>query len=634
MHIIEGQLPESKKEWRVLIPRSPDYALGKSWQLALLLAEAGGGQVLLAIAVSDVSESNLGKARELINKTLETQGGKTKIYPFVVSKDEYEREVYKFIRENDIDILVDDVADPVTHILDRCPCAVAAVRGDRSDDINGCDINRIAVPTSGGPNTVYALSVLMPAAPEVEIVALYIAPEAQGEQEVALGQARLRHVLDYIDGQGKIATELVSASSITDGIREAAREYDLVVIGATRESSIDKVLFGNIPDTVVRESKTTIVIMREPKSRVTHVLGNLSWQLQRVLPRMNRRDRTDAYVRIRRAARPTIDYYILIALASIIAGLGLIAGSAAVVIGAMLVAPLMSPIVGTGLSTVLGDTRFLRLNLGAVLRGSLLAILVGVVVGIVQIGQPLSSELLSRTEPSLLDLAIALFSGMAGAFALSRSNAAGALPGVAIAAALVPPLATVGITFTSGYFVQSFGALLLFVTNFVAIGSATALVFIILGFRPAASQKARQRVRLRSAQIASVLLLIIAGLLVGTSYYLGRQGAQEARIHEVVEDHLKKIAGADLQHLDIVDFNNGHLTINVIAQSQNAIGYQTVKELQEAIGKQLVADRIIDDIAMTMTVIRVTDLDPLVPPTPTPGPSPTPEPEPVDESAI
>ena len=542
-----------------------------------------------------------------------------------MTKVEYEKEVNDFIQEHDIDVLVDDTADPIRHDLNRCPCAVAAVRGDIADAVEGEEIKRIAVPTSGGPNTVYALSALMSAAPDVEIVALYIASAHLGENEEALGRSRLRQVLEYIDGQDRINTELVTADSITAGIRDAAKEYDLVVIGATRESSIDKMLFGNIPDTVVRESNTTVVVMREPKNRVAHVFSNLSWRLQRFLPRLNRKDRTEAYVRIRRAARPNMDYYILIALAAFIAGLGLIANSAAVVIGAMLVAPLMSPIVGTGLATVVGDTRFLRLNIGAVLRGSLLAIIVGMIVGIFQIGDPLNNELLARTQPSLLDLAIALFSGMAAAFALSRSNAAGALPGVAIAAALVPPLATVGIAFTAGYFFESLGALLLFTTNFVAIGTATALVFIILGFRPGTSQKERQFVRTRSAQIAAISLIIITALLIITSYLLGKQDAEMARIQDVIEQQLLEVAEAELQDLEIVELADGKLTVDIIARSRNNIGIHTVEVLQEAIGRQLVADGIIDEIEMTMSVIKVTDLDPLVPPTPTPGPTPTPE---------
>ena len=627
MNILEGELPSKKKMWHVLIPRSPGMSLGKSWQLALLLAKAGEGNVLLAIAIADDNEASRQEAREMMREARQANHSKVTIYPFVVTIAEYEREVNKFIREWEIDVLVDDIADPIKHDLNRCSCAVAAVRGDVKGDLAEQDnIARILVPTSGGPNTVYALSALMPLAPQVEIVALYIAPDYLGEHEEALGRHRLRQTVEFIDGQELITTMLVTAPTVTDGIREAARESDLVVIGASRESSVDKMLFGNIPDQVVRISKKPIVVMREPKSRIAHVFGDITFRLQRVLPRLGLSDRTDAYVRIRRAARPNVDYYILISLAAIIAGLGLMANSAAVVIGAMLVAPLMSPIVGTGLSTVLGDTRFLRLTMGAVLRGVLLAIFVGMIVGLYQIGKPLTPELLARTQPSLLDLAIALFSGMAAAFALSRSNAAGALPGVAIAAALVPPLATVGITFSAGYFVESMGALLLFVTNFVAIASATAVVFLILGFRPAASQKARKQVRARSAQIAAVSLVIVAGLLIVTSYLLGQQAAQRDRIHHVVEEKLLEVADAQVADLTIEEFADGKLTLDIIARSSHGVSYSAVQDLQEAIGEQLVAEGIIDEIALTMTVIRVTELDPLVPPTPTPGPSPTPEP--------
>ena len=627
MQIIEGSLPETRNIWHVLIPRSPRLSLGKSWQLALLLAKAGAGNVILAITIEEYTDQSMEAARELFNLAKQDEGPKVKVFPLIVYRSEYEKEVNAFIREKDIDILVDDVADPVKHDLDHCPCAVAAVRGDIEENNHNLKIQRIAVPTSGGPNTMYALNTLKSVASDVEIVALYIAPEHLGENEEALGRSRLNQALEYIDGRDQIQTQLISSPSIVAGIREAAKDYDLVVIGASRESSIDKMLFGNIPDTVVRESKSTIVVMREPNSRVAHALGEVSWRLQRILPRLNVQERSATYVRIRRSARPTVDYYILIALAAIIAAFGLIVNSAAVVIGAMLVAPLMSPIVGTGLAMVLGDTRFLRLTLGAVLRGSLLAIFVGIIVGIFQIGNPLTGELLARTQPSLLDLAIAWFSGMAAAFALSRSNAAGALPGVAIAAALVPPLATVGVTFTAGFFVQSLGALLLFVTNFVAIGTATALVFIILGFRPAASQKSRQQVRTRSAQIAVISLLIISGLLVGTSYFLSRQEAGQARIHEVVVEKLHDVAGAELQELKILDFKDGKLTLEIIARSHSTLGIQNYHDLQEAIGGQLVADGIIDEITMTLSVIKLTELDPLVPPTPTPGPSPTPEPE-------
>ena len=88
------------------------------------------------------------------------------------------------------------------------------------------------------------------------------------------------------------------------------------MIGASAESSVDKVIFGNITDEVVRESKKPVAVMREPHKPLSHLLGELSWRLQRIIPRLSISDRTETYVRIRRGARPNIDFYVLISLAA------------------------------------------------------------------------------------------------------------------------------------------------------------------------------------------------------------------------------------------------------------------------------------------------------------------------------
>ncbi|MEJ2751209.1 MAG: TIGR00341 family protein, partial [Chloroflexota bacterium] len=448
-----------------------------------------------------------------------------------------------------------------------------------------------------------------------------------------LGKSRLQETIKFVDGDGRINTKLITAPSISQGISQAAADYDLVLIGASTESSIDKVIFGNITDEVVRQSKKPVAVIREPHKPLSHLLGEVSWRLQRVIPRLSLNDRTDTYVRIRRGARPNIDFYVLISLSALIAALGLIANSAAVVIGAMLVAPLMSPMVAVGLAMVLGDVRFLRLALGAVTRGAVLAVGLGAVVGLMQIGNELTPELLARTQPSMIDLLIALFSGMAAAYAMSKSLAAAALPGVAIAAALVPPLATAGVSFTAGFYLESLGALLLFVTNFVAITVAAAFVFLVLGFRPTREQKERKEVRARSAQVAFILLVLVSLILVTTTYLLNEKNRDMARIHDVTQQELYDVTGAELAEMTIDEFDNRELKLSIVARSTRPIGYREVQELQSAIGEQLVADDIIDEIELTMTVILVTELDPLIPPTPTPGPSPTPEPTPLVEDS-
>jgi uncharacterized hydrophobic protein (TIGR00271 family) len=210
---------------------------------------------------------------------------------------------------------------------------------------------------------------------------------------------------------------------------------------------------------------------------------------------------------------------ILMGLASVLAALGLIADSPAVVIGAMLVAPLMSPVMGFSASLTMGwSARQLEAAL-LVVAASVEAVGISwLVSAAVPAFRPvfLSHELLSRTEPRLLDLAIAIAAGAAGAYVTVRRRAAGALPGVAIAVALVPPLGAVGVLLELGRPHLAVGALLLFVTNLVAIVLSAAVVFLLTGFVP--MHLARRR---RGRIALGVLTTLVA--VAAVAYPLGRE---------------------------------------------------------------------------------------------------------------
>ena len=181
-----------------------------------------------------------------------------------------------------------------------------------------------------------------------------------------------------------------------------------------------------------------------------------------------------------------INYWLELFLSAGIATLGLVLSSPAVVIGAMLVSPLMGPIIGAGLAFAAAD-----LYLGIKSALQLIISIVGSIVfagGLVWL-LPLDTatpEILARTRPNLLDLGVALFSGLAGSLLVSRScsptgGGTSALPGVAIAVALMPPLCTVGFGLGSGFNVEIMsGAMLLFLTNLAAIVASAFLVFSIL----------------------------------------------------------------------------------------------------------------------------------------------------------
>jgi uncharacterized hydrophobic protein (TIGR00271 family) len=206
-------------------------------------------------------------------------------------------------------------------------------------------------------------------------------------------------------------------------------------------------------------------------------------------------------------------FFVLMVLSATIAGFGLANNSAAVVIGAMLVAPLMTPILSIAAATAQGWGRRAADSLLIVLGGAAAAIAVGLAIGLLvptlRTGLPLPSELLARTGPNLIDLGIALAAGAAGGFVAVRTEASGALPGVGIAVALVPPLATVGITAALGEWSLATGALLLFATNLVAIVLTASLVLVAAGFAADRDEGADRNARI-------VKWLVLAGVVVVT----------------------------------------------------------------------------------------------------------------------
>jgi len=190
---------------------------------------------------------------------------------------------------------------------------------------------------------------------------------------------------------------------------------------------------------------------------------------------------------------------------------GLIQNSSAVMIGAMLVAPLMTPLLGAGLSLVQGNLVLLRTAMQSVIRGFILAVGIAFAIGWVWPDLHVTSEMAARGAPRVLDLMVAFVSGMAAAYAIGRPNLLSALPGVAIAAALVPPLATVGISLAMGQWRLSLGATVLFVTNIVSIVLGTACSFLAVGIRGSHTHGAFQSRSLRVA-IGLIVLFVSLGI--------------------------------------------------------------------------------------------------------------------------
>jgi uncharacterized hydrophobic protein (TIGR00271 family) len=200
-------------------------------------------------------------------------------------------------------------------------------------------------------------------------------------------------------------------------------------------------------------------------------------------------------------------FWTMLVLSGVIATAGVLADSTATVIGAMIIAPLSTPIMGIALGIVKRE----RIRAGRfVLLGAVVVVLIGVVAAFVvpDIDLQTNSQITSRTSPTLVDLIAAIATGFAGAVGLSRRDVAAVLPGVAIAISLVPPLAVVGICLGEGSVSLAMGALLLFVSNLVSMVIAGTLLFAALGYSAEADREARRVGAERKSYVTLVALLV------------------------------------------------------------------------------------------------------------------------------
>jgi uncharacterized hydrophobic protein (TIGR00271 family) len=366
----------------------------------------------------------------------------------------------------------------------------------------------------------------------------------------------------------------------------------------------------------------------EFREAVFYYLGRLRvrfrFYLRKLLPPVTKERLGEVQVSLRESSKPDFDYFVLVLLSCMIATFGLLIDSAATIIGAMLVAPLMSPILGIGLASIRGDTTLLKDAGSAIARGAILAVLLSTfiawtndVLPFVTL-QDLPHEVISRTRPSPIDLGVALAGGLAATFALVQPQLSAALPGVAIATALMPPLCTIGVGVALGRWDVAGGALLLFITNAVTIASASIFLFYAMGFT--LGRKEGDRIFPRSLQISLILIVVLLAPLGWQSYVFVQDATLNRTITDVVEEEVENV-GAVLSEVEWRKAGD-ILQVNITILVRQPLYYSASVELQDAI-----AARLQKTVELKINQVTVAQLDPLVPPTHTPtptlGPSPT-----------
>jgi uncharacterized hydrophobic protein (TIGR00271 family) len=227
--------------------------------------------------------------------------------------------------------------------------------------------------------------------------------------------------------------------------------------------------------------------------------------------------------------------------------------STAVVIGAMIIAMLIGPIMGLALAMVDGDTRLLQNSIIAEVVGAGMVVTIGVLIGRFHFDLPITSEIVARTQPNLLDLVVALAGGAAGAYATVSPRVSVGLVGVAISTALVPPLTTVGICLSRGQGMLASGAFILFLTNLVAIQCAASVVLYAHGYHEITTRKPDDKSFARRLAIDGALFLVLAIFLTyQLNSTIGKQRF-ERDVKATLVREINRLPGATLAELTIVE---------------------------------------------------------------------------------
>jgi len=228
----------------------------------------------------------------------------------------------------------------------------------------------------------------------------------------------------------------------------------------------------------------------------------------------------DVYTTLSRGAYPTIEYYVLIIMSCVIATAGLIQGSPAVIIGAMIVAPLMTPILAFSLGVIWGDMTIIKMSAKSIINGVALAIMISSLIAFAIPMPDYSPEIIARTRPNLFDIIVALASGIVGAYGSANSRVSGTLVGIAIAVALMPPLCTIGIGIGTLSLQVASGATLLFLINLISISLAGAVVFWLMKIHPVFADT--QRVARRAVYQIAISIAILAAISVPVGVFMHR----------------------------------------------------------------------------------------------------------------
>lgn len=317
-------------------------------------------------------------------------------------------------------------------------------------------------------------------------------------------------------------------------LREHANNSDLIVLSDSGTDRLIGMRRGNTDKKLLPVSKQKPIAWIAPIGRNTrYQAATLISYALRWVPMMDRDERVNLTAKLQEGATWNADFVVMMGLSTAIAAMGLMQNSAAVVIGAMLVAPLMTPLIAAGWAMTQGNIQMFKTAIKTMALGVVAGLCLAMLLGLLSPRSELTQQIISRGTPDILDLGVAAVSGIAAAYAMSRASVSAALPGVAIAAALVPPLSCVGISLAFSRMNIALGAAMLLVANLATIIIASALTFRVLGVRLVRRQANPVLWTRRVAMIVTIFILTLTVPLWQSTQKINAQGQSRELLNPV-----------------------------------------------------------------------------------------------------
>ncbi|MEM9953300.1 MAG: TIGR00341 family protein [Chloroflexota bacterium] len=478
----------------------------------------------------------------------------------------------------------------VENIVQAAPCNVLVFRtGERND------FSRVVVPLGDYTITGMALQVgvVLASKTDTPINTPIIQRDYTSTREKEKFITDTLEALPYDHVEKK---EFIQGRSPGETLLTQLSEYDMLVLGFSQKGELELEFGRDMTDTLLRRAKGPVLLYSQILEERDSMTGIVQRFAQRFNPALTQVERNELVWTARKSALSSIDFNWLIIMSAGLASLGLMLNSVAVIIGAMLVAPLMSPLGSLAIGLAVGELDMTRRAALTLIQGTFLAILISIAFGLLLPQSAPTQEMLSRGTPTLLDAAVALVSGFVAAFALARKEIPVALAGVAIAAALMPPICTIGLGIAFGDMRLATGATLLFVTNITFIVASENLIFLWMGMRPGRRQETQRGVALWWGLISAILIVVITGIV--------RLGIDATDDIEIGDFLLEQLNGAEFVSIEERVREDDTLSVLLTVRSPDDITAEQVSALEQLLEDTPEIER---EVALDIINIRVVE---------------------------